>query len=210
MKINETYDQWSSQYDHNRNATRDLDHHASQAVLAPYELGSVLELGCGTGKNTAWMHLRAEYLVGVDFSIEMLKIARQKIDSEKVRFVQADLTMPWQFGISKVDLITCNLVLEHIEDLGHIFKMAHRSLKANGLFFISELHPLKLAVGSGARFEQDGKLVEVPSFAHSVADFSEAAMLNDFDLVKTQDWYDEPPRELPRLITFIFRKRDEK
>ncbi|MDV7140436.1 class I SAM-dependent methyltransferase [Maribacter sp. TH_r10] len=38
-----------------------------------------MELGCGTGKNTVWLLKKAQRIIGLDFSQEMLNIAKEKI-----------------------------------------------------------------------------------------------------------------------------------
>ncbi len=52
----------------------------------------------------------------------MLQIAKRKVKSNSVKFVEADITKPWKFIKTPVDLISINLVLEHIENLDFIFK----------------------------------------------------------------------------------------
>jgi ubiquinone/menaquinone biosynthesis C-methylase UbiE len=67
MSIAESYNNWASQYDTNKNRTRDLDQKATIASLRNHHFYSVLELGCGTGKNTAWLGENANQLIGLDF-----------------------------------------------------------------------------------------------------------------------------------------------
>jgi ubiquinone/menaquinone biosynthesis C-methylase UbiE len=55
MSIQKAYDNWSSQYDNNDNKTRDLEARALQETLAGIQFTNCLEIGCGTGKNTAWL-----------------------------------------------------------------------------------------------------------------------------------------------------------
>ncbi|MDX1762503.1 MAG: methyltransferase domain-containing protein, partial [Christiangramia sp.] len=79
MSIEKAYDHWSSQYDSNKNKTRDLDGQVTRNVLGNLKFNSVLELGCGTGKNTEWLQTRANSILAVDFSEEMLTLAKKKI-----------------------------------------------------------------------------------------------------------------------------------
>jgi ubiquinone/menaquinone biosynthesis C-methylase UbiE len=81
MCIEKAYDIWAKQYDTNNNRTRDLDIKATKETLSKYSFNSVLELGCGTGKNTKWLLTKARYVLGIDFSKEMLKIAEEKINN---------------------------------------------------------------------------------------------------------------------------------
>src|SRR6187551_351187 len=115
MDTRDAYNSWAKTYDTITNKTRDLESIAIQKVLGDMEFDKVLEIGCGTGKNTQWLAERANQLTAVDFSGEMLLLAKQKINLPNVVFKQADLMQQWQFG--KVNLVTCSLVLEHIENL---------------------------------------------------------------------------------------------
>ena len=86
MSIEKSYNTWAEQYDTNENKTRDLDRKATIETLSKYEFKNVLELGCGTGKNTEWLITKAKFIIGLDFSQEMLNKARNKITSDKIRF----------------------------------------------------------------------------------------------------------------------------
>ncbi len=79
--IADAYDQWADQYDTNLNKTRDLEGHALRTLLGSIQqpLGSALEIGCGTGKNSEWLVTRARQVLGVDFSLEMLARAQAKV-----------------------------------------------------------------------------------------------------------------------------------
>ena len=52
MRVQEAYDRWSSTYDTGENLTRDLDQVVTRAILGGSQYRSILEIGCGTGKNT--------------------------------------------------------------------------------------------------------------------------------------------------------------
>ena len=72
MSIEKAYNIWASQYDSNLNLTRDLDKKCTIETLKNLDFKNVLELGCGTGKNTEWLLNKAERIIGLDFSQEML------------------------------------------------------------------------------------------------------------------------------------------
>ncbi len=208
MNIEEAYNNWSAQYDSNLNKTRDLDQHATKEMLSKRSFRKVLELGCGTGKNTAFLLTKAEGIVGLDFSREMLSIARKKIKDHRVAFKKSDLKEHWPVKDGQFDLITASLTLEHIEDLSHIFQQARRKLIKGGLFFISELHPFKQYLGSGAKFESKTGTIELEVFTHHFSDFTENARHMGFDLLELREWFDESNRSgVPRLISFVFRKK---
>jgi ubiquinone/menaquinone biosynthesis C-methylase UbiE len=206
IKTQEAYNEWSKTYDNVVNPTRDLEAKAIRTILHNITVDSILEIGCGTGKNTEWLSGKCERLTAVDFSMEMLQIAREKIKSEKIIFRQADITLPWDFN--KADLITCSLVLEHIENISYIFEQASQCLQPGGLFYICELHPYKQLAGSRAKFEKDGTLIQLEYFIHHISEFFSSALQNGFICEQLQEWFDdEESKQLPRLVSFLFKKK---
>lgn len=206
--VQTAYNQWAHSYDSMENKTRDLDKISSQKMLAGLSYASVLEFGCGTGKNTEWLAQHAVQLTAVDFSEEMIEKAKEKINLPHVQFAQADISQPWPFRTGTYDLVTCNLILEHIQDLFPVFSEAARILKSGGHFFVSELHPGKQYLGSKAKFEVNNEVHSPDCFVHHVSDYFNAAVQNGFECIQLQEWFDEGANIIvPRLICFLFRKR---
>ena len=206
--VSEAYDRWSRSYDTNENKTRDLDEIVTRTVLSKYPFNKVVELGCGTGKNSAWLLNNADEVIGLDFSPAMLDIARQKIDASNVQFFEADITQPWPVTDASADLITCNLVLEHIETLFPVFQQAYNKLLPGGIFFIVELHPYKQYNGSQAQFTTDQGVELVDVYVHHTSEYTDAAKISGYQLVELAEWFDEDKSssKIPRLISFVFRK----
>ena len=88
MDIANAYNSWSSQYDTNENKTRDLEALALQKILQGKSFKHCLEIGCGTGKNTAWLLSICDQITAIDLSKGMLDIAKNKIQSNKVNFIE--------------------------------------------------------------------------------------------------------------------------
>jgi len=207
MSIEKAYNIWANQYDTNENRTRDLDKKSTIETLSKYEFENVLELGCGTGKNTNWLLKKANRIIGLDFSQEMLNKAKAKIKDERVEFRKADLTKSWEIDNDFAALITCSLTLEHIKNLNHIFNQANLKLKKNGLFFISELHPFKQYSGSKARYETESGTKELEVYIHHISEYIDDAKNNGLEFVEMKEWFDENTENgIPRLISFVFKK----
>ena len=207
MSIEKAYNIWANQYDTNENRTRDLDKVSTIETLSKYDFKNVLELGCGTGKNTKWLLEKAKRIIGLDFSQEMLNKAKEKISDERVFFKRADLTKSWEIDNNFADLITCSLTLEHIKNLNHIFNQANLKLKKNGLFFISELHPFKQYSGSKAKYETENGTKELEVYIHHISEYIDDAKNNGLEFVEMKEWFDEDTKKgLPRLISFVFKK----
>lgn len=207
MSIEKAYNLWAQQYDSNENKTRDLDKKTTIEILSKYNFENVLELGCGTGKNTKWLLEKAKKIIGFDFSQEMLHKAKEKINNSKVTFIKTDLLQPWEVDNEFADLITSSLTLEHIKDLDFIFKQAYLKLKFNGIFFINELHPFKQYIGSKARYESEKGTQELEVYTHHISEYLITAKNNGFTLVEINEQFDNlNENEIPRLISFVFRK----
>lgn len=204
-KIINHYDTWAPHYDSNINPTRDLDKLVTKKSLCNITFSNVLELGCGTGKNTEWLSTKADNLIGLDFSEGMLDLARYKITSENVTFIKANLNGKWPVDNNAFELATINLTLEHIENLDHIFNSVFTKLTKSGKCFVCELHPKKQLAGSKARFKEKGTEIVLDVFQHLEHDYIQSAEKAGLTLLKKKDWYDYKTN-LPRLISFIFEK----
>ncbi len=204
MSTHQLYNEWSSTYDTVENRTRDLEKIAGQKILSSIQFGNVIELGCGTGKNTEWLSQKAKHITAVDLSEEMQAVAKRKVTLANVDFVIADISKPWNF--SKVNLITCSLILEHIQDLNFIFQQSYQHLESNGYFYICELHPFKQYKGSKARFETTEGTKILECFTHHISDYTQAALHNGFSIVSVNEWFDNDDKNnTPRLVSFLLQ-----
>lgn len=211
MNTQQAYDRWASQYDTNHNKTRDLEGQAMQATLASLSFARCLEIGCGTGKNTAWLLEKAAEVTAVDLSAQMLDQARAKIPPARVQFIQADITTSWTFLHSPYDLVSFSLVLEHIENLEPVFQEAARSLNPGGHIYLGELHPFKQYSGTKARFDTPEGRQVVPCFNHHISDFLLAARRQGLEPVEVNEFFDHPDRKgIPRILTILFKKPYDK
>ncbi len=99
---------------------------------------SILELGCGTALNLEkinYLNLKFKKYLGIDFSIDMLNIARKKFKSNKlVKFEYRDITK--LNNKEKFDIIICTWVLSHLDSPSDIINKSQKLLKNNGKMFI--------------------------------------------------------------------------
>jgi malonyl-CoA O-methyltransferase len=210
MKIQDAYTDWSATYDSDRNLTRDLDQRVAREQLAHLRCQAILELGCGTGKNTPLLASIGECVHALDFSPGMIDKARAKVTTSNVSFELADITQRWPVKDRAYDLVVCNLVLEHIEDLNFIFAEASRVLAGGGLFFVCELHPFRQYQGTQARFQRECDTKHIAAFMHHMTDFTNASRANELSLVTLNEWWhEEDEGKPPRLVSFLFKKSPE-
>jgi malonyl-CoA O-methyltransferase len=209
MSIQKAYDEWSQTYDADDNATRDLDRQLLERVLGDRRFAAIIEAGCGTGKNTEFLADKADSVIAFDFSAGMMEKARAKVAHlPNVTFAATDITKPWPTVEGFADLVTCDLILEHIEQLSPVFAEAARALVPGGLFFVCELHPFRQYAGTVANFSRGEQKTSISAFVHHISDFLEAAKESELALKSLQEWWHEKDTgKPPRLVSFLFEKR---
>jgi ubiquinone/menaquinone biosynthesis C-methylase UbiE len=196
------YDRWAGVYDADQNATRDLDAAVLRREAPAAASGDVLEVGCGTGKNTAWLAGRARSVIALDFSGGMLAKARERVTAPNVRWLHHDLRHPWPVEPRSLDLVLINLVLEHVRDVAPVFSEAARVLRPGGSLFLCELHPERQRRGGQAQFTDpaSGQREYVEAFLHSTSELVNAALDAGLVLHRMGEWV-EDGGVIPRLLS---------
>ena len=205
------YDRWAESYDTDLNRTREL----AAAVLRQSELGlagrDVVEIGCGTGRNTEWLVERVASVLAVDFSEGMLRQAKTRVRSPRVRFIRHDIRYVWPVADASADLVIAMLVLEHIEHVEPIFAEAARALRTGGELFVCELHPTRQMYGKQARFTnmETGECERITAFLHDISDYVNGVLRSGFELAHLGEWRDPDAQrsDLPRLVSLRLRLR---
>lgn len=207
MNTQQAYNTWASQYDTNSNKTRDLEALALRKSLENISFNNVLEIGCGTGKNTVWFIEKAKHITAIDLSDEMLVKAKEKIKSERVQFLQFDIINAWTFVDKLYDLVSFSLILEHIQNLDHVFHEVSKSLKSGGYVYIGELHPFKQYAGTKARFDtEDGQQI-LECFNHHISEFIQSAKKYGLMLIDIEEYFDDNDETgIPRILSILSRK----
>jgi ubiquinone/menaquinone biosynthesis C-methylase UbiE len=205
INTGDSYNAWAASYDDIENRTRDLEAQVLRDTLLNPHYGNILELGCGTGKNTEWLSQKTDFVTAIDISSKMMAIAQEKTHTENVSFIEADITEEWPVKPGWANLVTCSLVLEHIQDLSFIFAEGARSLKRNGKFYICELHPGRQYAGSRVKFETQSGYQTPPAFTHHLSDFLDMAKEHKFELLDLNEHFDNNDRsKVPRLLSLVF------
>ena len=178
------YDGWASVYDHDANPLPALEEAFVREAVGDARGLDVLDLGCGTGRHTAWLAAGGARVTAVDFSEGMLAEARRKTEGTDVRFLVHDLHAPLPLASAAFDLVVSGLVLEHLRDLDGFFGEARRVLRAGGRAIVSAMHPAMFLRGSQARFTDpsSGAVVQPGSLDHSIGDFVMCAVRAGFVL----------------------------
>ena len=208
------YDAWAASYDADRNATRDLD--ALVVREAPLRLtgADVVELGCGTGKNTVWLAERARSVTALDFSDGMLARARERVaalaGAAPVRWLRHDVREPWPVPDAGADVVVGNLVLEHVAALAPVFAEAARVLRPGGRLLLCELHPERQRRGGQAHFTDavTGATVRVAAHRHTVGEYVNGGIAAGLALRHLGEWLEAGAEgdAPPRLLSVLFER----
>ena len=210
----EAYDQWASVYDSDGNMLQSIDDDElntllpsilDQVAATSSPSTSVLDLGCGTGRNTArllsypWPAAKKIAVTGLDFSAGMLALARTKLaplaDSNTrttLRLEQCDPFpntnnfSPASIGITRQDLIICTLVLEHIP-LATFFRTLTSLLVPGGIALVTNMHSEMGSRSQAGFVNSEGVKVRGESFVYSLAETVDAATRAGFELVQARE-----------------------
>jgi ubiquinone/menaquinone biosynthesis C-methylase UbiE len=108
-------------------------------AVSRFNKDNVLELGCGTGRLLPFVADRTGTVTGIDISLSMLEVARQRINKASLKNVQVlqgnALNMP--FPDNHFDMVYSILVINLIPDYSRAFCEVRRVLKDGGVFLFS-------------------------------------------------------------------------
>jgi len=211
----------------------DLPDEASLRLLGDLKGRRVLDLGCGGGQAAIACAKQGASVIGVDFSVEQLAIARRLCEQEgvKVELRHGDLADLAFLNSDSVDLVLSASALDYVEDIGRVFRQCHRVLKVGAPLVLSCKHPLWQVLDEDAgtpllahRSYFDRTPVDVvregivfTEFPHTFADLAlglARASLRLETIVEPEPdtagprspWWREAHRLVPRTIIFKARK----
>ncbi|MGD0318588.1 MAG: methyltransferase domain-containing protein [Nitrososphaerales archaeon] len=103
----------------------------------------VLDLACGEGYNTRILAKKGARVIGVDFSKEMIKLARERERRDRlgIRYFVSDAADLKELKSERFDVVTCFMALMDIERFEDAISQVARVLKKNGRFVFSITHP---------------------------------------------------------------------
>jgi SAM-dependent methyltransferase len=166
-------------------------------------VGTVADLGCGTGRTGAWLKARGVGEIdGVDLSPRMLEAARARgvyrslaeadIGATGVGSGAAADRGSGSTGLAAgaYDLVVSCLVDEHLADLGPLYAEAARLARAGGRFVLVGFHPhFIIASGMPTHFDdaESGESLAIETHVHLLSDHVAAGRAAGLDLVELQE-----------------------
>ena len=128
------YNTIAQSYDETREV-EDKVYSIIEMILSPFEQDKILEFGCGTGNylNRLACSYSTVSLFGIEKSIEMAQIAKQKIKQADIR-IGDHIDIP--FSSNSFNKIFSIDVIHHINELNIFFANIYNLSCINGLFII--------------------------------------------------------------------------
>ena len=104
--------------------------------------GMAIELGCGTGNTTKVFSKNLAKIICVDISSEMIEIAKKKLKSKKIIFVEDDLLgFLSNYEGKDVDVIVSMYAIHHLtqKEKHRLFQESYNILKDEGKIVFADL-----------------------------------------------------------------------
>lgn len=99
----------------------------------------ILEIGCGAGFSAQYLKGRYKSYTGIDYSEELINVAKKNHSSENIEFVTADL---FDYAPNKkFDVIILIGVLHHIPNILDAMKQCYKLLIPGGFIVANEPQP---------------------------------------------------------------------
>ena len=102
----------------------------------------VADIGCGGGILSESLARSGASVVGVDKSVQLIRIAREHAASEKldIRYEEGSASCLAREKKGKFDVVSCMELVEHVDDIYDLLSNCSKLLKSDGLLFISTLN----------------------------------------------------------------------
>jgi ubiquinone/menaquinone biosynthesis C-methylase UbiE len=131
LKEESAVKKWHARHAKNYKSSEDYRMQTVKKYL--HQESKVLDMGCGTGDNTAQIRKLVKEVWGVDFCTEMIDEAYERYDHGNVHFAVANLKkLP--FLNETFDVVYCFSTLYYIKDKQKVFQEVKRVLKPGGVF----------------------------------------------------------------------------
>jgi SAM-dependent methyltransferase len=228
----QAYDQWADVYDTDGNMLQSIDD-LELSTLLPETLSTVvsagvrdtasanaspsnnrltlIDLGCGTGRNTAkllsydWPSERLINIIGLDFSQCMLDVAAKKLQgaipekrrsSIELRLWQCDCfptvsdktasPVPPAENLETADAVISTLVLEHVP-LKDYFATLAALVRQDGYAFVTNMHSEMGRISQAGFVNAQGVKVRGQSFAHTPQEAVDEARRAGFEVIELKE-----------------------
>ncbi|KAI0543709.1 cyclopropane-fatty-acyl-phospholipid synthase [Xylaria curta] len=189
LPTNEAYDRWAEVYDSDGNFLQALDDRELKTLFPRFmtliqspKPWRVVDLGCGTGRNTALLLGIPECeIIALDSSKGMLDVAKNRLSSNadlvtesqpRLRFDIFDMvatsSSPASVAPQTADAVISTLVIEHIP-LPVFFAHVAQLLRPGGVLLLTNMHSEMGGISQAGFVDTaTGEKIRPTSYAHTV------------------------------------------
>jgi SAM-dependent methyltransferase len=130
------YDATAARYNELHTGEKNLEHiralQRAWNILRAYEIGSVLDVGCGTGRALKWVHEQkyaSVRLFGIDPSQGLLDIARQQLPDATFQIGTGEKL---SFEAASIDVVIATGIMHHVDQpasvIAEMFRVARKAV----------------------------------------------------------------------------------
>lgn len=134
-----------------------------QKILPDFNRKRVLDLGCGYGWHCKYaVDSGASYVLGIDISEKMLKVAEQKNNDKHIDY-QCIAMEDLNFPVETFDIVLSSLAFHYVKDFEGLVKNISTYIKQGGEFVFSVEHPVFTSYGTQDwYYDDDGNILHFP------------------------------------------------
>ncbi|MFW9909177.1 MAG: class I SAM-dependent methyltransferase [Candidatus Thorarchaeota archaeon] len=171
-----------------------------EKLLGDVQGKSMLDAGCGEGYLSRFYAQKGAIVTGVDFSENLIEIAREKSKDTSVSFQVGNICDLEGFSESVFDVVLCNLVLLNVSCLSESMNEFNRILKHGGTLVFSIVHPAFNFYGPGSweMGEKDPDTSRRKGLFFKVDDYMDEKEYERY-------WQKRDGERFPQPITFYHR-----
>lgn len=129
-----TYNKTASEYA--QNTEQKLNIEMLETFCSYLPKGRILDIGCGSGRDTSFLADRGYEVIGIDLSEKLLEQAYKLHPYIKVKLMDM---RKLEFSDASFDGVWSHAAIHHlkVQDVPKTFREVHRVLKPNGYFYFS-------------------------------------------------------------------------
>jgi ubiquinone/menaquinone biosynthesis C-methylase UbiE len=179
ISVAEGYRRWARTYDSDPNPLLAREERYLSPLLTGLHGKQILDIACGTGR---WLdRLTAEGCagVGIDNSLAMLQVAKQK-SNIATRLCAADCAL-LPFRTASFDLVICSFALGHVIGLEILALELARVSRPGMNLFVSDLHPEAYAHGWRVGFRDESAALQIKTSPRSSGEIARTFRASGFD-----------------------------
>lgn len=208
--IKNGYANWAKTYDNEPTVLILLDElykrRRENILKNLHQREATLDLCCGTGRHISFLEQHFNYVAGVDFSPDMLRLA-----AKKVKKSSTELFCRSVFGDRlncKFDFVNFSLAMKYFREPSRIIRLIWDYLKPNGMVDITDGTDDVLNHSEGPRYHKNGKIYVLPHRKYSTSEVLTAFKRGGFEIIESGDVLFEP--KLVHLSQKLSRYHDIK